>query len=132
MRWVLGLVGWLAVAGCANNDCGSGPVTTRELVTGTGTEAVATSFVTVHFIAFDSQGFPFSKSYGGPPAEFNLSGTDAEFIFGRPGRAIATAVLGMKVGGQRDATLPPDQAFGSDYPSSCQPIRYTLELVAVD
>jgi FKBP-type peptidyl-prolyl cis-trans isomerase FkpA len=79
-----------------------------DLVVGTGTEAVATSRVTVSYTGWlydtsktEGKGLQFDSS---PNATFLLSSVIAGWQRG---------VVGMKVNGQRRLIIPPELAYGS-------------------
>jgi FKBP-type peptidyl-prolyl cis-trans isomerase FkpA len=104
----------LPVAACSKDNpsapttTSSGPYAQTDLVVGTGTEAVATSRVTVSYAGWlydtsrtDGKGVQFD---GNPNATFVLSGVIAGWQRGVPG---------MKVGGQRRLIVPPELAYGS-------------------
>lgn len=78
-----------------------------DITVGDGTEATVGSNVSVHYVgvAFSS-GEEFDASYNrGAPLDFPL-GT------GRVIRGWDTGVVGMKVGGRRQLTIPPHLAYG--------------------
>lgn len=80
----------------------------EDLVTGTGTEAVAGARVTVDYVgvAF-SNGQEFDASWNrGEPFTFNLG--RSEVISGWD-----KGVAGMCVGGRRKLTIPADMAYGA-------------------
>jgi FKBP-type peptidyl-prolyl cis-trans isomerase len=131
MRWYL-LFLLVLLAGCAtDNACGGGSLSTTDTVVGSGTEAGAEDAVKFHFIAQDPTGIIFEQSYGGPAVEIRLLDSEGQSVFGRPGAAIVEGMVGMRDGGSRRLTIPADQAYGADYPSSCLSITYTIDLLAV-
>ncbi|MGO1974129.1 MAG: FKBP-type peptidyl-prolyl cis-trans isomerase [Propionibacteriaceae bacterium] len=78
-----------------------------DITVGDGTEATVGSNVSVHYVgvAFSS-GEEFDASYNrGAPLDFPL-GT------GRVIQGWDTGVVGMKVGGRRQLTIPPHLAYG--------------------
>ena len=84
------------------------PYSQTDLVVGTGTEAVATSRVTVSYTGWlydtskaDGKGLQFDSSTN---ATFLLTGVIAGWQRG---------VVGMKVNGQRRLIIPPELAYGS-------------------
>jgi FKBP-type peptidyl-prolyl cis-trans isomerase FkpA len=111
---LLMLVLLLPVAGCGNDTpstpatTSSGPYSQTDLVVGTGTEAIATSRVTVSYTGWlydtsktDGKGVQFESN---PSATFPLSNVIPGWQRG---------VVGMKVGGQRRLIIPPELAYGS-------------------
>jgi len=112
----------LPVAAC-KSDTPSMPATTSsapysqtDLAVGTGTEAVATSLVTVSYTGWlydtsktDGKGLQFDSSTN---ATFPLTSVIAGWQRG---------VVGMKVGGQRRLIIPPELAYGSSGSGSIPP-----------
>lgn len=131
MRILAAVLVLLGLAGCASEGCQNGERILTDLVVGEGTEATAGDKVQLHFTLQDPQGIIIENTYGTQPVELYLDAPDAEFVFGLPGRAIYESLLGMKAGGQRSLLVPPQEAYGSAYPSQCQHIRYTLDLLSV-
>ncbi|OIR42187.1 FKBP-type peptidyl-prolyl cis-trans isomerase [Corynebacterium sp. NML130628] len=77
----------------------------EDLVVGDGAEAVAGGYVQVHYLGVDyATGEEFDSSWDrGEAAEFPLAGLIAGWQEGIPG---------MKVGGRRKLTIPPEKAYG--------------------
>ena len=99
-----------------------------DLITGTGAEATATSTVTVHYVgvSWTNRG-EFDASWdNGQPIEFKLQGLIKGWIEGIPG---------MKVGGRRILTIPPDLGYGPPgRPPKIAPndtLVFIIDLVAV-
>ncbi len=78
----------------------------EELVAGQGAEAVPGRSVEVHYTGWLLDGTRFDSSLGGDPFTFLLGA--GEVIEGWD-----LGVAGMKVGGKRKLTLPPELAYGS-------------------
>ena len=79
----------------------------QDLVVGGGAEAAAGKFVSVHYTGWLTNGTKFDSSVDrGQPYEFAL-GTGAVI------RGWDEGVAGMKVGGKRKLTIPPDLAYGA-------------------
>jgi peptidylprolyl isomerase/FKBP-type peptidyl-prolyl cis-trans isomerase FkpA len=78
----------------------------EELVTGKGPEAVRGRSVEVHYTGWLTDGRKFDSSIGGSPFSFRLGA--GEVIEGWD-----QGVAGMKVGGKRKLTLPPELAYGA-------------------
>jgi FKBP-type peptidyl-prolyl cis-trans isomerase FkpA len=104
----------LSVAACGGDSpttpatTSSGPYSQTDLVVGTGTEAVATSRVTVSYTGWlydttkaEGKGLQFETS---PSATFLLTSVIPGWQRG---------VVGMKVNGQRRLIIPPELAYGS-------------------
>ncbi len=84
---------------------GSGLVI-EDLVIGDGAEATVRSYVTVHYTGWLTNGSKFDSSKDrGEPFAFNLGAYQVI-----PGWD--EGVQGMKVGGTRKLTIPPDLAYG--------------------
>ncbi len=78
----------------------------EALVVGTGPEATRGRTVVVHYTGRLTDGTQFDSSVGGTPFSFRLGA--GEVIEGWD-RGFA----GMKVGGRRRLTLPPELAYGA-------------------
>ncbi len=87
---------------------GAPPTTllTTDIIIGTGTEAIATSTLTVQYtlMAWSTGKVVESSWSGGQPATFPLSGVIQGWQQGIPG---------MKVGGRRLLVIPPDLGYGA-------------------
>ena len=106
------------IGGCASEeDMGLSNITElikKDDVTGSGNEAAAGRRVTVHYTgwlynegAADHKGRKFDSSRDrGEPFEFRLG--KGEVI-----RGWDEGVAGMKVGGRRTLTIPPDYGYGA-------------------
>ena len=119
------------IAGCASQeDTGLSNITElikKDDVTGNGNQAVAGRRVTVHYTgwlykegAADHKGQKFDSSRDrGEPFEFRLG--KGEVI-----RGWDEGVAGMKVGGRRTLTIPPDYGYGSQGAGGVIPPNATL------
>ena len=91
-----------------------------DLVVGNGTEAVAGKKVSVHYTGTLTNGSKFDSSLDrGKPFEFKLGA----------GQVIAgwdQGVAGMKVGGKRKLTIPPDLGYGARGAGGVIPPNATL------
>lgn len=79
----------------------------EDIVVGDGKEAAASMLVVVHYTGTLLDGSKFDSSLD--------RGTPFEFVLGT-GQVIQgwdQGVLGMKVGGKRKLTIPPDLAYGA-------------------
>ena len=87
---------------------GSKPTTlvTKDIIVGTGKEAVATSILEVHYtlMAWSTGNLVESSWDSGQTATFPLSGVIAGWQQGIPG---------MKEGGRRLLVIPPDLGYGA-------------------
>jgi peptidylprolyl isomerase len=100
----------LILSGCSNQD--KDMVTTssglkyKDVVVGTGAEAVKGKMVSVHYTGTLQDGKKFDASYErGAPIEFMLG--VAQVI-----RGWDEGITGMKVGGKRKLIIPPGLAYG--------------------
>ena len=100
-----------------------------DQVVGTGAEAVAGQRVSVHYTGTLTNGQKFDSSRDrGKPFQFHLG--RGEVIKGWD-----QGVAGMKVGGSRKLTIPPELAYGArGFPPVIPPnstLVFDVELVAV-
>ena len=132
-RWLSVLI-LLALAGCGGgSDSNTAPSTggtlvVEDLVVGTGATAAAGDTVTVHYIGTFTNGTKFDSSYD--------RGTPYAFPVGA-GQVIAgwdRGVPGMKVGGKRRLTIPPDLAYGSQGRGTIPPnttLVFEIDLLSI-
>lgn len=81
---------------------------TQDVVFGTGNVATMGSRVTVHYVGKFVDGRVFDSSIA--------RGEPLQFILGSSGRVIAgwdQGIVGMKVGGKRILSIPPELGYGS-------------------
>ena len=92
----------------------------EDLVVGTGAEATSGKTVSVHYTGSltDGKKFDSSKDRGQP---FNFSLGAGQVI-----RGWDEGVAGMKVGGKRKLTIPPDLGYGSRGAGGAIPPNATL------
>lgn len=92
----------------------------EDITVGDGDEAREGSKVTMHYSGTLTDGTKFDSSYDrGDPFEFNLGAS--EVIKGWD-----MGVSGMKVGGKRKLTIPPDLAYGEAGSGASIPPNSTL------
>ncbi len=101
----------------------------KDLVVGQGTEAVAKKRVSVHYTGTLTNGTKFDSSRDrNEPFDFVLGA-------GQVIRGWDEGVAGMKVGGRRTLTIPPDMAYGArGFPPVIPPdstLVFDIELLAV-
>lgn len=117
-------------AGCAGEDMAESGITTlqaQDVTPGTGTEATKGRVVRVHYTgwlfdrsAANNRGAQFDSSKDrNEPFEFTLGG--GEVI-----RGWDEGVAGMKVGGTRVLTIPPDMGYGTQGAADVIPPNATL------
>ena len=92
----------------------------EDLVVGTGTEATAGQNVSVHYTGWLTDGTKFDSSVDrGRPFQFPLGG-------GRVIQGWDQGVAGMKVGGKRKLTIPPELGYGARGAGGVIPPNATL------
>jgi FKBP-type peptidyl-prolyl cis-trans isomerase len=129
---------WPVLAGVAGlcltllAGCGSAPLQIEDLKEGTGPAAQKNDFVRVHYTGRLRDGTKFDSSYDHPDKE------PFGFLLGA-GKVIKgwdQGIVGMKVGGKRKLTIPPDLAYGAEgRPPAIPPhsdLIFEVELVEID
>ena len=100
----------------------------EDLVKGKGPEAARGKTVEVHYTGWLIDGKQFDSSRGGEPFAFDLGA-------GQVIKGWDQGVVGMRVGGTRKLTIPPELAYGMRGFPGAIPAQATLvfevELVAV-
>ena len=117
--------GFVLMAVTALAGCGSESPTepsffrAEDIVVGQGAPAAAGDVLTVHYIGSFTTGQVFQNSYQlGTPFTFRLGAGDVI-------RGWDQGVVGMRVGGKRRLTIPPELAYG-DVPQQGIPANSTL------
>jgi FKBP-type peptidyl-prolyl cis-trans isomerase len=105
------------------------PLQSEDIVVGSGPEAVSGQPVSVHYTGTLTDGSKFDSSVDrGQPFQFQLGG-------GQVIRGWDEGVVGMKVGGKRRLTIPPEMAYGErGFPPVIPPnatLVFDIELLAV-
>jgi len=100
----------------------------KDMVVGTGAEAVSGKIITVHYVGTLTNGQKFDSSVDrGQPFEFALGA----------GQVIAgwdQGFAGMKVGGKRILTIPPEMGYGAGQVGPIPPnstLIFEVELLGV-
>jgi FKBP-type peptidyl-prolyl cis-trans isomerase len=106
------------------------PLQIEDLQVGTGAEAKAGHAVAVHYTGTLTNGKKFDSSRDrGTPFEFELGA-------GMVIKGWDQGVAGMKVGGRRKLTIPPELGYGAGgYPPVIPPnstLVFDVELVSVE
>lgn len=101
----------------------------EDIVVGTGVEATAGKTVSVHYTGTLTNGSKFDSSLDrGKPFDFPLGA-------GRVIKGWDQGVAGMKVGGKRRLTIPPELGYGArGFPPVIPPnstLIFEVELLAV-
>ncbi len=123
----------VVTAGCSGSDSNpTGPIlpfspfSQLDLNIGTGAEAVVGTRVTVNYTGWlydpaqpENKGQQFDSSDGRQPFTFTVGA-------GQVIRGWDQGIPGMKVGGQRRLTIPPDLAYGSEGAGGIIPPNATL------
>ena len=92
----------------------------QDLVVGSGAEAVAGKRVSVHYTGTLTDGSKFDSSLDrGKPFQFTLGA-------GQVIKGWDQGVAGMKVGGKRKLTIPPDLGYGARGAGGVIPPNATL------
>jgi FKBP-type peptidyl-prolyl cis-trans isomerase len=100
----------------------------KDIKVGTGTAAKAGDKVTVNYTGWLTDGTKFDSSIGREPFPFTLG---AGMVI--PGWD--QGVAGMKVGGKRKLTIPPDLAYGAQGQGPIPPnatLVFEVELLSID
>lgn len=126
---VTGLAACGGDSGTQPSGGGGGQLVVEDVIVGTGATAVAGDTVTVHYLGTFLDGSKFDSSYDrGQPFTFRVGA----------GQVIAgwdQGIPGMKVGGKRKLTIPPDLAYGSAGRPPVIPgnatLRFEVELLSI-
>jgi FKBP-type peptidyl-prolyl cis-trans isomerase FkpA len=101
----------------------------KDTTVGTGAEAVAGKSVTVNYTGKLTNGTVFDSSYSrNQPFTFTLGA-------GQVIKGWDEGVVGMKVGGTRELTIPPSLGYGNQAAGSIPPnstLIFTIQLVSVN
>jgi FKBP-type peptidyl-prolyl cis-trans isomerase len=127
LRLLLASLLLLFVVACGGSAASSMPFQTTDTTVGSGAEATPGQQVTVHYTGWlyddskaDKKGAKFDSSRDrNEPFEFSLGA-------GQVIRGWDEGVKGMKVGGTRTLTIPPDMGYGARGAGGVIPPNATL------
>ena len=121
----------LLVAGCSKDDKKmNGELIIEDIIVGQGAEAVKYSIVTVNYTGWLEDGTKFDSSLnpGREPLRFTLGA-------GQMIQGFDQGIVGMKVGGKRKLTIPPNLGYGSQDKGIIPPnstLIFELDLLIVE
>lgn len=121
----------LLVAGCSkDNKNMNGELIIEDIIVGQGAEAVKYSIVTVNYTGWLEDGTKFDSSLnpGREPLRFTLGA-------GQMIQGFDQGIVGMKVGGKRKLTIPPNLGYGSQDKGIIPPnstLIFELDLLIVE
>ena len=127
---VVGAVASIAAAACGRKRAARtvGGVSIEELKVGSGATATSGKMVSAHYTGRFPDGTKFDSSYdAGAPIEFLLGS-------GKVIKGWDVGIEGMRVGGKRKLTIPPELAYGARGGGPIPPnatLVFDVELVAV-
>ncbi len=96
----------------------------EDLTQGTGEELTENSSFTAYYIGWNPAGKIFDSSINGDKLKAPLDVAPGSVIKGW-----SEGVVGMKVGGVRELTIPADQAYGNQAPSEDIPANTPLKFI---
>jgi len=131
IKWLITMAIMLLVAGCSKDDKNmSGELIIEDIIVGQGAEAVKYSIITVNYTGWLEDGTKFDSSLnpGREPLRFTLGA-------GQMIQGFDQGILGMKVGGKRKLTIPPNLGYGSQDKGIIPPnstLIFELDLLIVE
>ena len=131
IKWLITIAIMLLVAGCSKDDKNmSGELIIEDIIVGQGAEAVKHSIITVNYTGWLEDGTKFDSSLnpGREPLRFTLGA-------GQMIQGFDQGILGMKVGGKRKLTIPPNLGYGSQDKGIIPPnstLIFELDLLIVE
>ena len=97
------------VAGCSKDDKNmNGELIIEDIIVGQGAEAVKHSIITVNYTGWLEDGTKFDSSLNPGRTPFRFTVGAGQVIKGWD-----EGLMGMKVGGKRKLTIPPELGYGS-------------------
>ena len=131
IKWLITMAIMLLVAGCSKDDKNmSGELIIEDIIVGQGAEAVKHSIITVNYSGWLEDGTKFDSSLnpGREPLRFTLGA-------GQMIQGFDQGIVGMKVGGKRKLTIPPNLGYGSQDKGIIPPnstLIFELDLLIVE
>ena len=131
IKWLITMAIILLVAGCSKDDKNmSGELIIEDIIVGQGAEAVKHSIITVNYTGWLEDGTKFDSSLnsGREPLRFTLGA-------GQMIQGFDQGIVGMKVGGKRKLTIPPNLGYGSQDKGIIPPnstLIFELDLLIVE
>ena len=131
IKWIITIAIMLLVAGCSkDNKNMNGELIIEDIIVGQGAEAVKYSIVTVNYTGWLEDGTKFDSSLnpGREPLRFTLGA-------GQMIQGFDQGIPGMKVGGKRKLTIPPNLGYGSQDKGIIPPnstLIFELDLLIVE
>ena len=131
IKWLITMAIILLVAGCSKDDKNmNGELIIEDIIVGQGAEAVKHSIITVNYTGWLEDGTKFDSSLnpGREPLRFTLGA-------GQMIQGFDQGILGMKVGGKRKLTIPPNLGYGSQDKGIIPPnstLIFELDLLIVE
>jgi len=131
IKWLITMAIMFLVAGCSKDDKNmNGELIIEDIIVGQGAEAVKYSIVTVNYTGWLEDGTKFDSSLnpGREPLRFTLGA-------GQMIQGFDQGIPGMKVGGKRKLTIPPNLGYGSQDKGIIPPnstLIFELDLLIVE
>lgn len=131
IKWLITMAIILLVAGCSKDDKNmNGELIIEDIIVGQGAEAVKHSIITVNYTGWLEDGTKFDSSLnpGREPLRFTLGA-------GQMIQGFDQGIVGMKVGGKRKLTIPPNLGYGSQDKGIIPPnstLIFELDLLIVE
>jgi len=131
IKWLITMAIMLLVAGCSKDDKNmNGELIIEDIIVGQGAEAVKYSIITVNYTGWLEDGTKFDSSLnpGREPLRFTLGA-------GQMIQGFDQGIVGMKVGGKRKLTIPPNLGYGSQDKGIIPPnstLIFELDLLIVE
>ena len=131
IKWLITMAIMLLVAGCSkDNKNMNGELIIEDIIVGQGAEAVKYSIVTINYTGWLEDGTKFDSSLnpGREPLRFTLGA-------GQMIQGFDQGIPGMKVGGKRKLTIPPNLGYGSQDKGIIPPnstLIFELDLLIVE